>query len=131
MSCNHCCSSPVYLVSTQKNYSQNCKTQTKLCCQFSKNRRLNNKISKVGVFALKVESFTSIAVAKPADISVLIQTSALLISVYLIANFVVPQFISKSFELDKEAENEKTDIDSVNDRNSKTGVRGFNSTKPK
>lgn len=85
---------------------------------------------------MNVEAFpTSItlAVAKPANTQVLIQTSALLIFFYLIANFVVPQFISKGFGFDEVDEKQKlNNIDSVDEvKASPTRKRGFNSTKPK
>lgn len=46
---------------------------------------------------------------QPADPSTFLPVSALLISVYFIANFVVPDFISKYFGFDKLEGDQKVD----------------------
>ncbi|XP_059444357.1 uncharacterized protein LOC132176230 [Corylus avellana] len=45
------------------------------------------------------------------DISVLLPTGAALFFLYFIANFLVPNFISKSFQFDKESEGQKQSDD--------------------
>ncbi|KAK9269467.1 hypothetical protein L1049_001242 [Liquidambar formosana] len=79
--------------------------------------------------------------AKSGDISVFLQTSAVLLFMYWIANFVVPDIILKYFQLDKTSEEEKPNDNSpLEDKKASTPVsgtqrsqaktRGFNSTKP-
>jgi len=60
--------------------------------------------------------------------------SALLIFVYLIANFVVPQILSKSMGFDEVDEKEKPSSGAAQNEekaNSPPDKRGFNSTKPR
>lgn len=135
MNCIHCNSPPLHLLTLQK-HRQNAAKCCRLFSSNSTNRHSNIIVSKVQVLPMNVEAFpTSItlAVAKPANTQVLIQTSALLIFFYLIANFVVPQFISKGFGFDEVDEKQKlNNIDSVDEvKASPTRKRGFNSTKPK
>ncbi|EEF32470.1 conserved hypothetical protein [Ricinus communis] len=62
--------------------------------------------------------------AQGGDISVLLPTGGLLLFVYGIANFVVPFFISKSFESDKETEDSGPEYEgSFNDEASKAKLR--------
>ncbi|XP_004491411.1 uncharacterized protein [Cicer arietinum] len=51
---------------------------------------------------------------KPGDPSTFLPVSALLISVYFIANFVVPDFLTKYFGFDKLNEDQK--VDDVEDK---------------
>ncbi|XP_022716882.1 uncharacterized protein LOC111275664 [Durio zibethinus] len=46
--------------------------------------------------------------SQSGDITVFVQTSAILLVVYFLANFVAPYFISKYFEFDKIDEDKKT-----------------------
>ncbi|KAI9108600.1 hypothetical protein K1719_020484 [Acacia pycnantha] len=48
---------------------------------------------------------------KPLDMSVFLQTSALLLFLYLTANFLVPELISKYFGFDKVNEEQNTNDD--------------------
>ncbi|KMS96254.1 hypothetical protein BVRB_000610 [Beta vulgaris subsp. vulgaris] len=135
MSCIHCYSPSLHLLTLQK-HRHNARIPTKLSWLFSGNSTNKHFKSQIGVLPLKVEDFPTftLVVAKPANTTVLIQTSAVMIFFYLIANFVVPLFISKEFESEKEDENEKPNITNPVDKgksSSKTGKRGFNSTKPK
>ncbi|EXB66340.1 hypothetical protein L484_008085 [Morus notabilis] len=57
-------------------------------------------------------SLTSPAAAKSPDISTLIQISAILLVLYFLSNFVVPDLLSKYFEFDKADENQKGRDDS-------------------
>ncbi|KAK7276858.1 hypothetical protein RIF29_18004 [Crotalaria pallida] len=47
--------------------------------------------------------------AKSGDLSAFLPVSALLLSLYFISNFIVPEFISKSFGFDKLNEDQKVD----------------------
>ncbi|XP_020210445.1 uncharacterized protein LOC109795380 [Cajanus cajan] len=50
-----------------------------------------------------------VAPAKSGDLSTLLPISAVLVSAYLIANFVVPGFLTNSFGYDKSNEEQKDD----------------------
>ncbi|XP_021758955.1 uncharacterized protein LOC110723867 [Chenopodium quinoa] len=132
MSCIHCSSPPFHL----QNQRHNAKIPANLFGKISTKRHCNVNNVKVGVFSMNnFEAFPTcitLAVAKPADTEVLLKTSAVLIFFYLLANFVVPQFITKSFE-DIADENEKpSSTDSLDEaKTSSTRKRGFDSTKPK
>ncbi|KAL2944732.1 Insulin receptor substrate 1 [Bienertia sinuspersici] len=139
MSCIHCYSPPLSLFTLQKQ-RQNVGKSTKFSwflSNYSTNKH-SNLSSQVGVVPLKVEDFAmslNLAVAKPPNTQVLIQTSALMIFFYLISNFVVPQFLTKSLQPDEKDENEmpKPNTDPVDEEkaSSTKTKRGFNSTKPK
>ncbi|PNX93098.1 hypothetical protein L195_g016247 [Trifolium pratense] len=51
---------------------------------------------------------------KPGDPSTFLPVSALLLSVYFIANFIVPDFLTKYFGFDKVNEDQK--VDDVEDK---------------
>ncbi|OWM81285.1 uncharacterized protein LOC116192044 [Punica granatum] len=85
-----------------------------------------------------VNEFCSVAAASPAksgDISVFLQTSAVLLGMYWIANFVVPDLISKYFGFDKvgqeDDQNKPNEDDSTKEggSSSPTKGQGFNSTR--
>ncbi|KAJ7963782.1 Glutathione transport system permease gsiD [Quillaja saponaria] len=77
--------------------------------------------------------FAATSPPKTGDISVFIQTSGLLLFVYWIANFVVPDLISKYYGFDKVSEDQKDDgVKNTEDKSqvsSRPKKRGFNSTK--
>ncbi|KAK6230238.1 hypothetical protein QUC31_001756 [Theobroma cacao] len=52
-------------------------------------------------------SIAAIPPSQSGDVTVFLQTSALLLVVYLLANFVAPYFISRYFEFDKVGEDQK------------------------
>ncbi|KAJ0046984.1 hypothetical protein Pint_04099 [Pistacia integerrima] len=70
--------------------------------------RLTRKFPSLRAFAVTDSYYTLVLAAtsppKSGDISVFLQTSAVMLLVYLIANFLVPSIISKSLELDEEKE---------------------------
>ncbi|XP_021755726.1 uncharacterized protein LOC110720936 [Chenopodium quinoa] len=132
MSCIHCSSPPFHL----QKQKHNAKIPTNLFGKISTKRHYNVNILKVGVFSTdNFEAFPTsltLAVAKPADTEVLLKTSAVLIFFYLLANFVVPQFITKSFEDNADEDEKPSSSDSVDEaKTSSTRKRGFDSTKPK
>ncbi|XP_057486418.1 uncharacterized protein LOC130772544 [Actinidia eriantha] len=80
-----------------------------------------------------------LATAKPGDVSVLLQTSTVLLFVYWIANFVVPDILMKDLQSDQTSKDRKPNDDNPSEienrstpSSSKSSLgekRGFNSRK--
>ncbi|KNA16546.1 hypothetical protein SOVF_088300 [Spinacia oleracea] len=138
MSCIHSHSPSLHLLNLQK-HKQNAEKSTNLQYGFFSSysaKRHCNIISKVAVLPLNVETFhtsLTLAVAKPANTEVLFQTSALLIFFYLVANFVVPQLITKGFGGEGDENEKPNNSDSVDELkvSSTATKRGFNNNKLK
>ncbi|KAK8706027.1 hypothetical protein V6N13_049608 [Hibiscus sabdariffa] len=111
MSCLHC-HSPFLPLNSQLN-KQKLKPKQQLLL-FSSEPAPNLVLLKQNVHMRTNATSTPLFIAakippsQSGDIAVFLQTSALLLVVYFLANFVAPYFISKYFEFDKVGEDRKT-----------------------
>ncbi|XP_040989889.1 uncharacterized protein LOC121237278 [Juglans microcarpa x Juglans regia] len=75
-----------------------------------------NHLSLPSPRAYAIPNSLVLGVSSPAksgsDLSILLLTSAALFFLYFIANFIVPSFISKSFQLDNTSEDQERNDDS-------------------
>ncbi|GAB4849615.1 hypothetical protein Ancab_004409 [Ancistrocladus abbreviatus] len=76
-------------------------------------------------------SFIMTVTRRSPDISVLLLTSAVLIFMYWLANFVVPAIVSKSFEQDETTDKQKAPAADEEKASTTSGGRGFNNTNRK
>ncbi|XP_059645770.1 uncharacterized protein LOC132287541 [Cornus florida] len=79
--------------------------------------RRQNIPTTIHVSTKAISTSIVLGVTAPAesggDITVLLQTSAVFLFVYWIANFVVPDIISKDLQFDKTSEDQRADVDNL------------------
>ncbi|TYJ48755.1 hypothetical protein E1A91_A01G085700v1 [Gossypium mustelinum] len=111
MSCLHCYS-PFLPLNSQLKHKQKLKAKRHLrlfSTESSPNLVLQtrNVNSRTNATSNPLFIAAKVPPSQSGDITVFLQTSALLLVVYFLANFVAPYFISKYFEFDKIGEDQK------------------------
>ncbi|KAK2990034.1 hypothetical protein RJ640_004712 [Escallonia rubra] len=147
MKCIHYCHRPLTPLFSQLNYKQKMKGVGLLWLSTTEPTaplRRRNISSPTAPQRTKAINPSMVLGASPpaatGDLSVLLQTSAVLLFAYWIANFVVPDIIAKDLQLDKAGEEQKSiDEDPLinkeestaesSTRSSTRKKRDFNSTK--
>ncbi|XP_039026969.1 uncharacterized protein LOC120160686 [Hibiscus syriacus] len=112
MSCLHCYSRFLPLNSQLNKQNPKAKQQLQFCSSESAPslvlRKQINVHSRTNAASTPVFIAAKIPPSQSGDITVFLQTSALLLVVYFLGNFVAPYFISKYFEFDKVGEDQNT-----------------------
>ncbi|KAI8006082.1 hypothetical protein LOK49_LG07G03395 [Camellia lanceoleosa] len=107
--------SPIYPILSHPKYTQQLKHTAKLLWLTS--NQPTSHLYKYQNTSLKTKAVTNSlalgvsSVAKPADISILLQTSAVLLFVYWIANFIVPDIILKDLQSNQASKEQKPNDD--------------------
>ncbi|KAH7860450.1 hypothetical protein Vadar_013551 [Vaccinium darrowii] len=75
------------------------------------NKHMYNQNSSVKTKAIPIANSLLLGVTKKPDITVFLGTSALLLFMFWISNFVVPEMVLKDLQSDQTSEDQKPDVD--------------------